>query len=94
MLERGEKILCREMATEFFMCTSLSSIPVQLHCSPGQTVKQVIDSGIPSISKAGYQVFQYPARALLNPQKEASILRDQEIWIEPVQPRIGMAGYA
>ena len=37
-------------------------------------------------------MYQYPSRALLNPQKDASILREQEIWIEPVKPKIGMAG--
>ena len=58
---------------------------IQLHCTPGQTVQQVIESEMPEISHSGYQVYQFPSRALLNPEKEASVLQDQEISIEPMR---------
>ena len=65
---------------------SLSLPPlIQLHCTPGQTVQQVIESEMPEISHSGYQVYQFPSRALLNPEKEASVLQDQEISIEPMR---------
>ena len=47
------------------------------------TVQEVIDSQIPSVTHRPYVVYQFPSRALLNPEKEASVLQDQEIWIEP-----------
>ena len=56
---------------------------LQLTCSPGETVRQVIEKEIPQISRTAYQVYQFPSRALLNPAKDASVLQDQEIWIEP-----------
>ena len=57
----------------------------QLYCHPGMTVQQVIDSQIPYITDKPYVVYQFPSRALLNPEKEASVLQDQEIWIEPAR---------
>ena len=71
----------------FSLSLSLLSLPplIQLHCTPGQTVQQVIESEMPEISHSGYQVYQFPSRALLNPQKEASVLQDQEISIEPMR---------
>ncbi len=57
----------------------------QLQCSPGQSVQQVIESEIPDLSQTGYQVYQFPSRALLNPEKDASVLQDQEISIEPMR---------
>ena len=47
------------------------------------TVREVIDSQIPSVTQKTYVVYQFPSRALLNPEKEAIVLQDQEIWIEP-----------
>ena len=64
---------------------SLSPDHPQLHCTPGQTVQQVIESEMPEIVHSGYQVYQFPSRALLNPEKEASVLQDQEISIEPMR---------
>ena len=59
----------------------------QLQCIPGQSVQQVIESAdIPNLSQSGYQVYQFPSRALLNPEKDASVLQDQEISIEPLRP--------
>jgi hypothetical protein len=58
---------------------------LRLHCYPGMTVQEVIDSQIPSVANKPYMVYQFPSKALLNPEKEASILQDQEIWIEPVR---------
>ena len=43
----------------------------------------MIEKEIPQISRTAYQVYQFPSRALLNPAKDASVLQDQEIWIEP-----------
>lgn len=63
---------------------SLSLSP-QLQCTPGQTVQQVIEAGIPQFSTTSYQVFQFPSRVLLNPEKDASVLQDQEISIEPMK---------
>lgn len=40
---------------------------------------------IPNLSHTGYQVYQFPSRALLNPEKDASVLQDQEISIEPMR---------
>ena len=57
----------------------------QLQCNPGQTVQQVIEAGIPEFSTTSYQVYQFPSRALLNPEKDANILQDQEISIEPLR---------
>ena len=57
--------------------------PHQLQCSPGQTVQQVIETEIPDL--AHYQVYQFPSRALLNPEKDARVLQDQEISIEPMR---------
>ncbi len=57
----------------------------QLQCTPGQTVQQVIETGIPEFSSTSYQVYQFPSRALLNPEKDASVLQDQEISIEPMR---------
>ena len=51
------------------------------------TVQQVIETEIPNISRTGYQVYQFPSRALLNPEKDASVLQDQEISIEPMRFR-------
>ena len=48
-------------------------------------MQQVIESEIPELSQIGYQVYQYPSRALLNPEKDASVLQDQEISIEPMR---------
>ena len=31
------------------------------------------------------QVYHFPSRALLNPEKDASVLQDQEICIEPMR---------
>jgi len=61
--------------------------PSQLQCSPGMTVQQVIEAEIPDIARTGYQVYQFPSRALLNPEKDASVLQDQEISIEPMRFR-------
>ena len=59
---------------------------LQLQCVPGQSVQQVIESAeIPNLSHSGYQVYQFPSRALLNPEKDASVLQDQEISIEPMR---------
>ena len=58
----------------------------QLQCIPGQSVQQVIESAdIPNLAQSGYQVYQFPSRALLNPEKDASVLQDQEISIEPMR---------
>lgn len=66
----------------FFYLSSL----FQLQCVPGQSVQQVIESAqIPNLSHTGYQVYQFPSRALLNPEKDASVLQDQEISIEPMR---------
>ncbi|XP_064404393.1 uncharacterized protein LOC135349721 isoform X2 [Halichondria panicea] len=65
---------------------------LKLQCTPGQTVQQVIETGIPEFSSTSYQVYQFPSRALLNPEKDASVLQDQEISIEPMRsssPDIG-----
>jgi len=59
----------------------------QLQCSPGMTVQQVIEMQIPDISRTGYQVYHFPSRALLNPEKDASVLQEQEISIEPMRLR-------
>lgn len=49
-------------------------------------MQQVIESAdIPNLSQSGYQVYQFPSRALLNPEKDASVLQDQEISIEPMR---------
>lgn len=49
-------------------------------------MQQVIESAdIPNLSRTGYQVYQFPSRALLNPEKDASVLQDQEISIEPMR---------
>jgi len=60
---------------------------LKLQCSPGMTVQQVIEAEIPDIARTGYQVYQFPSRALLNPEKDASVLQDQEISIEPMRFR-------
>lgn len=49
------------------------------------TVREVIDSQIPSVTHKTYVVYQFPTKALLNPEKEASMLQDKEIWIEPAR---------
>ena len=49
------------------------------------TVQEVIETEIPDLFQQGYQVFQFPSRALLNPEKDASVLHDQEISIEPMK---------
>ena len=46
------------------------------------TVQQVIETEIPNLINKSYLVYQFPSKALLNPEKEASVLQGQEIWIE------------
>ncbi|CAI8013553.1 hypothetical protein GBAR_LOCUS8577 [Geodia barretti] len=58
---------------------------LKLQCTPGMTVQQVIETEIPDISRTGYQVYHFPSRALLNPEKDAGVLQDQEICIEPMR---------
>ena len=48
-------------------------------------MQQVIESEIPHLSQTGYQVYQFPSRALLNPEKDVGVLQDQEISIEPMR---------
>ncbi len=85
-------VLCRLLhccstvhSTPIHTSHTLPSPPTQLQCTPGQTVQQVIETGIPEFSSTSYQVYQYPSRALLNPEKDASVLQDQEISIEPMR---------
>lgn len=72
--------LCSLPLSPSYVC-----ICIQLQCTPGQSVQQVIESEIPDLSQTGYQVYQFPSRALLNPEKDASVLQDQEISIEPMR---------
>lgn len=55
---------------------------LKIPCYPGMTVQQVIETEIPNLINKSYLVYQFPSKALLNPEKEASVLQGQEIWIE------------
>ena len=48
------------------------------------TVQQVVETELPEVGQFAYQVYQFPSRALLNPERDATVLRDQEISIEPM----------
>jgi len=76
-----------QLSSYLFVCHN-DALPLyssQLQGAPGQTVQQVIESSIPEFSTTSYQVFLYPSKALLNPEKDARVLQDQEISIEPMR---------
>ncbi len=49
------------------------------------TVQQVIENELPQLTNTSYLVYQFPSKALLNPERDASVLQGQEIWIEPAR---------
>ena len=52
------------------------------------TVQEVVEAELPEVGQFAYQVYQFPSRALLNPEREVTVLRDQEISIEPMQASV------
>ena len=53
------------------------------------TVQEVVEAELPEVGQIAYQVYQFPSRALLNPEREVTVLKDQEISIEPMQTSMG-----
>lgn len=49
------------------------------------TVQEVVEAELPEVGQIAYQVYQFPSRALLNPEREVTVLKNQEISIEPMQ---------
>ena len=50
------------------------------------TVQEVVEAAeLPEVGRIAYQVYQFPSRALLNPEREVTVLKNQEISIEPMQ---------
>ena len=47
------------------------------------TVQQVIENKLPQLTNTSYLVYQFPSKALFNPERDALVLQGQEIWIEP-----------
>ena len=59
------------------------------------TVQEVVEAELPEVGQIAYQVYQFPSRALLNPEREVTVLKDQEISIEPMQTSLnGKSMYA
>ena len=58
---------------------------LQLQATPGMTVQEVVEAELPEVGQIAYQVYQFPSRALLNPEREVTVLKNQEISIEPMQ---------
>ena len=49
------------------------------------TVQEVVEAELPEVGQVAYQVYQFPSRALLNPERDVTVLKNQEISIEPMQ---------